>query len=1114
MGTITSGTGLISGLDIKSLVTQLIAIESKVKDNVVAQSDTLTKQQTALKGLQAYIMAIQVSAANFNKQSVFQQKKVTSSDETVLTASATKYAAAGSYQFQVKRLASNYHSLSGSYSSLNSGIGQGILAFEIGSGQMVRDTDVQSLNGGQGIGRGTISITDRAGHQAQIDLSTALTMTDVLKAINQNGTAQVTASVSGDHLVLTDASGGTGNLIVADVGSGSTAQDLGITGAVASNTIAGRNIHYVTEQTLLKDLNDGNGVRGLDSSAQSSQDIMFSWTGKDLGIALSGAMTEVINVSAQSTTLKSLNGGAGVRLGTIRITDQNGVKADIDLTELGQNATMAQLRDFIQLKAIAAGMKKTVGNEDSSTITLTFNGMDHISVADSSALLGTEKDGQRKSNFIIEDLNGGHAASDLGIVNNVNSSTITGDQVWKMENLGDVINAVNNNWANIDGAGNKLVELAVNDAGTGLKVINHQAAAAGSLTVKSGASDQWAGEDLGLLAASTSFVGDTYTSRRLIGGLNSVLLRSLNGGNSRDTMAADGTITYGSEHIADAALEDFMLRDSAGNIVSLGGSNLADVETMQDLIEKINGAGVGIKASINNIGNGVILTDTAGGAGTMAVSGSLAAKLNIAVDPAAGVNSVDSGNLQLQNVSRNTLLSDLRQGQGVRRGSFTIKDSTGHIFTVNLASDSIKTVGDVVDEINGASYTVGSGDSQTNVYSKVKARINDAGDGILLYDTSDTPSTFTVSESGGQTAHDLGILGTAEKAADNEYYIDGTNELKLDIGGGDGIEDIVSMINQADMGIQASIVNTGTSSNPAYRISFNSEVGGRAGRVYIDAGGTSLTTQTLSQGEDALVLFGEGTGSPVLISSNSNTLSNVVKGLTVDLAAASDEPVKVTVEQDLDSIVTQIQSFVDSYNTAMKSIASLTSYDSQTQTAATLFADSTARAMEWSLESVLSHLYAGSGSAVNRLSQIGVTFSSLGTETGTQKTQDGDKTINYAVAGTPQLPFDEDKFRQAVAADPDAVTNFFTQKTTGFGDYIANQLEKLAGTTDSTTALRLDSMADKQKMFADRIEYLTERLTAKETSLYNQFYAMETALAKLQSQQSSLSQLSSLITSA
>ena len=56
-------------------------------------------------------------------------------------------------------------------------------------------------------------------------------------------------------------------------------------------------------------------------------------------------------------------------------------------------------------------------------------------------------------------------------------------------------------------------------------------------------------------------------------------------------------------------------------------------------------------------------------------------------------------------------------------------------------------------------------------------------------------------------------------------------------------------------------------------------------------------------------------------------------------------------------------------------------------------------------------------------------------------------------------------------------------------------------------------MKSSQKLLEDRISYLDVMLEKKETRLYNQFYAMEQALANMQSQQTALASLSSLAAS-
>ena len=120
MGTISSGVGLISGLDIQGLVTQLIAIEARPKFALINRVQALTAKQTALLSLQARVLAIRLAAVNFGKDAVFQQKSAFSSNDEILGVTATRFAVPGNYNFVVKRLASSHQLVSNGFSSRTS----------------------------------------------------------------------------------------------------------------------------------------------------------------------------------------------------------------------------------------------------------------------------------------------------------------------------------------------------------------------------------------------------------------------------------------------------------------------------------------------------------------------------------------------------------------------------------------------------------------------------------------------------------------------------------------------------------------------------------------------------------------------------------------------------------------------------------------------------------------------------------------------------------------------------------------------------------------------------------------------------------------------------------
>ncbi|MBN2210465.1 MAG: flagellar filament capping protein FliD [Sedimentisphaerales bacterium] len=1114
MGTISSGTGLISGLDIQSLVTQLMEIERRPVTLLNDRIEEMTQKQTALMTVQARIMAIQVAAANFNKQSVFQQKSVISTNEDVLTATGNKYALPGNYTFRVKQLASNHHFVSRSYTSMDSRVGAGVISMEMGNGQVARPTELSFINGQMGFQRGKISITDRNGGNAVIDLSMALTLDEVIKAINDSTSIQVTARVAGDHIELTDTSGGTGEFAVADVGLGQTATNLGIAATVAGTSIIGQDINYITTDTRIGYLNDGNGVRGIGSGT----DLVFTRSGETdslFSVDFRKSMYELVgeDTAGKSTTLASLNGGNGVRLGKFKITDQNGHFVQIDLEDLAtrleaqgisrERMTLGHVKQEIADKIAAYNDTNDPQSADMD-VTFSFNSSYRITLTDNSK--GSADDnGVRSSHFIIEDLDGGSAATDMGIVDDVAGQSIYGETVWTMSSLGDMVNAINNHWDNWDetiAGDDKRIVIAEIDSTTNALKLTYQGT--GSLVVE----NTDTADDLGIATDLVGFTG-TMDGRRLIGGLNSVMLRSLKGGSGNET---DRILTGGVITINDGT--------NTFNV------DLTNAFSLQDVINGINDAaaanGSTAQIKLNAIGNGLTLTNVAS---VSDQSGTLAAQLGLAGDATNGA--IATGNMQLQYVSGATLLDDLRNGLGITGGKFRINDADGRAITVNLNNSAIQTVDDVLDIINNATYQApnpnydpddpDSGEPMISQSFTIRAKINDTGDGIMLYDVDPVTGQsreFSVTNLEGAGAKEFGLLGDAElNETTGLYELAGSEEFKLEVGGGDTLQDLADRVNAAGIGITASIINSGTAAEPAYRLSFNSEVSGKAGIVYFDGGTTGMTIQTLSQGRDAIVLYGgqdDSEASPLLISSSSNTLTDVIKGTTLELHSASSEAVSITVDQDLDAIIAQIENFVEAYNTAIEEIDKVDYYNTDTQERSILFGDTAISTVRNTMASMVQRKVPGVSNSLSWLFQVGLKFQALGSEASTEN----GKTVSYAVAKSPKLTFDEDAFRDAYAADPEGVEEMFTKTTVGVGDYIADRLEKLASTTFSSTMKnRVEGMNTQVKLYQDRIEGLENLLARKETRLYNQFYAMETALAQLQSQQSAISQLSSIAAS-
>jgi flagellar hook-associated protein 2 len=287
-GTLASGIGLVTGLNIDDTVNQLMSIASQAKDNLTSRTQTLTSEKSAFTQLESLLSAFQFETTQLNKAPVFTARAVTSSDDSALSGAvnASGNPAVGTYSFTPVQTASSQQLLSQGFAATDA-VGAGSIT--IGKGGVVNPgISLDQLNGGTGIQRGQIRITDRSGASTVIDLSAARSVDDVLNAINSNTNINVSASVSGDKFQLTDNSNGTGNLKVQEVSNGKTAASLGLNSInVSSNTATGADVFSLGTKSALSSLNDGTGVQLK--------------TGDDLSISLANGLKVTIDLGSAST---------------------------------------------------------------------------------------------------------------------------------------------------------------------------------------------------------------------------------------------------------------------------------------------------------------------------------------------------------------------------------------------------------------------------------------------------------------------------------------------------------------------------------------------------------------------------------------------------------------------------------------------------------------------------------------------------------------------------------------------------------------------------------------------------------------------------------------------
>jgi len=219
---------------------------------------------------------------------------------------------------------------------------------------------------------------------------------------------------------------------------------------------------------------------------------------------------------------------------------------------------------------------------------------------------------------------------------------------------------------------------------------------------------------------------------------------------------------------------------------------------------------------------------------------------------------------------------------------------------------------------------------------------------------------------------------TSNGSATKNVTIDSSNNTLI------GIRDAV---NAANIGVTASIINDGSAS--PYRLILTSSTTGLANSMKITVAGdaalsnlltedpAATATQNLSQ--TAAAQNANFTVNGVAISKTSNTVGDVVQGVTVNLAGSSASPVTLSVAPNVSSVSQAINGFVTAYNGAVKAIQSQTSYDPTTKTAGTLQGDISLSIIQSQMAALLTSTVGGNPNGFSNLTQIGIGFQKDGT---------------------------------------------------------------------------------------------------------------------------------------
>lgn len=322
--------------------------------------------------------------------------------------------------------------------------------------------------------------------------------------------------------------------------------------------------------------------------------------------------------------------------------------------------------------------------------------------------------------------------------------------------------------------------------------------------------------------------------------------------------------------------------------------------------------------------------------------------------------------------------------------------------------------------------------------------------------------------------------GTLDLMVDNvSHSIEITSE-------NNSLAGIMAAINKADLGVSAAIINAKEKDSTAnsYRLILTgTDVGkefslNKAADWVVGADDLEIDPTPIQQASQAHILV-DSTD----IYSNSNTLTEAIPGVTLDLLKAeTGTTTSINVTLDKASIKSTIQAFAKGYNDVVSFITGQSVINEQG--GGVLGGDSGIGTIKRRLQTMLTQPFANSG--------IFKSLSQLGFET--QK--DGTITVNDTVLS------------KAVDENLDSVVSLLTGEgeTKGLAQQFQDYLSSMTNTSSGMLKGRKDSITTNLKRIDTRITSMEARLEQRQKTMEAQFSAMETLVSSLNSQSSYMTQ--------
>lgn len=430
---------------------------------------------------------------------------------------------------------------------------------------------------------------------------------------------------------------------------------------------------------------------------------------------------------------------------------------------------------------------------------------------------------------------------------------------------------------------------------------------------------------------------------------------------------------------------------------------------------------------------------------------------------------------------------------------------------------------DEIDFLNSENDSLGELNTKLLALSDLvdKFRTSNGG-GVARKASSSSPTVATAaaSASAGNGSYDLTVTSIADTATGSFTHSysalsnvvsagsgtvtvtvgTGSNQVALTAsvtGGVTTVQQLVDALNaDSDASGRAVVaaVNVGTSAVPDYRITVSTQVEGTdkgtldlaasAAITELDAG--TPTNVNISQASDAVFAIGGVGGTGTTITRQSNTVDDVITGLTFQLVSGGGASTKITVGTDPDSTADQMQQIVDAFNDIVayvndnNSVTRVEENNSVSNVFGSLAKTRIDDDFVSQFKSVMAAASGSSGTSVTSMSELGISTNRDGT-----------------------LSFDAEAFKTKVSQDPTGATevlNSFADSAGGTSG-VLYQYTKFQGFIDIGIDAN-NSEIDNLNTAIDQLNRYTDKLRA---NMEEQFSRLESTIGELQNKQQALS---------